>query len=260
MKNFLSINNAKNYLVLSVLPLALIFFWEGMASCGLTNKAILPAPSVIFASFLNLIVSGDLMTNIFISLQRVLKGFVVGGTAGVVTGFLIGYSKKFELLTRLLLGVLRPIPIIAWIPLLILWAGIDELSKVLVIAIGSFWPVLLNTIYGVKNVDDKLLEVAAIHGKNKWELIRQVILPASLPAIFTGLKIGLGIAWMCVIGAELIASSSGLGYMLILASETFRSDVMLVCVMSVGLIGYFLELLLIMMERRFIVWIPVKRR
>jgi sulfonate transport system permease protein len=154
----------------------------------------------------------------------------------------------------LVTGLLRPIPIIAWVPVLILWVGIDEASKVTVIAIGSFWPVLLNSIHGIRGTDPKFLEVARILGKSRWTILSKVIFPSALPSIFTGLRIGVGIAWTSVIGAELIAASSGVGYLIMYARELSQPDVMLVGVFSIGIVGLSIDFLLRRVERRVLRW------
>jgi sulfonate transport system permease protein len=154
----------------------------------------------------------------------------------------------------LIVGLLRPIPIVAWVPVLILWMGIGEASKVTVIAIGSFWPVLLNVTDGIRNVDVKYKEVAQVFIKPKRIELFRVILPGALPMIFTGLRISVGTAWVSVIGAELIASSSGLGYLIQYSRELSQPANMLVGVFAIGIIGLLINKLIVVIEKYALHW------
>lgn len=141
-----------------------------------------------------------------------------------------------------------------WVPVLILWLGIGETSKVIVITIGTFWPVLLNTVHGIKNVDKRYLEVGSVLEKKRKIVLAKIILPSALPSIFTGLRIGLGNAWMSVVGAELIAAASGIGYLISYARELSQPDVMLVGVFSIGIIGLLIDMLLKKVEKWALRW------
>lgn len=235
-------------------PAILLSLWEFLAHLGVINPSILPAPSQIGLTCLDLIESGELGIHVRTSLLRVLQGFSIGATLGVLGGIAIGLSKTVDRALLLITGLLRPIPIIAWVPVLILWVGIDEPSKVIVIAIGSFWPVLLNAIHGIRGTDPKFLEVARILGKSWTTILLRVILPSALPSIFTGFRIGLGIAWMSVIGAELIAASSGVGYLIMYARELSQPDVMLVGVFSIGIVGLSIDFLIRRIESKVLRW------
>jgi sulfonate transport system permease protein len=201
-----------------------------------------------------MIKSGELFKHLGISIYRVIQGYLLGATLGILIGILIGLFKVAEEAFSLIFGLLRPIPIIAWMPVLILWLGIDEASKITVIAIGSFWPVLLNVVDGIKNVDKKYLEVARILEKSKFDTLIKIVLPSALPSIFTGLRVGIGIAWMCVVGAELIAASSGIGYLIMYSRELLQSDVMFVGVFSIGITGLLIDWLLKIIELRLLRW------
>lgn len=251
----LAIRKWANYLLLPlIVPVLLLLAWETLSRQGLIRPTILPAPSAIWDTLVEMVKSGELLGHLRVSLLRVLQGFSVGGGLGLLVGTVIGLSHRMERALVLITGLLRPIPIIAWVPVLILWMGIDESSKVTVIAIGSFWPVLLNVIQGIRSTDRKYLEVARILEKSRITLLLKVIFPSALPSIFTGLRVGIGISWMSVIGAELIAASAGVGYMIMYARELSQPDVMLVGVVSIGITGLGIDFLLRRLEGRLLKW------
>jgi sulfonate transport system permease protein len=247
-------SGAKDSMLVVTAPVVALLLWEFLSRKGIINPSILPSPTTIWATFLDLVETGELQQHVKVSLLRVLQGFTLGAFIGIAGGTLIGLSRFVEKALLLITGLLRPIPIIAWVPVLILWVGIDETSKVTVIAIGSFWPVLLNTIHGIQGTDRKFLEVARILGKGRWTVLTKVVLPSALPSIFTGVRIGIGIAWMSVIGAELIAASSGVGYLIMYARELSQPDVMLVGVFSIGIVGLLIDVALRRVERRVLRW------
>jgi sulfonate transport system permease protein len=235
-------------------PVLLLVLWQVLCDHGVFRSSYLPPPLVIGKTFLDLVASGELWGNLKVSFLRVLEGFALGAGLGIVLGLAMGLSSRMERALSLLTGLLRPVPTIAWIPLLILWLGIGEGSKVVVIAVGSFWPVLLNVIQGVRGTDPRYLEVARMLEKGRWTLLTRVILPSALPSLFTGLRVGMGIAWASVVGAELIAASSGIGYMIMYAREVSQPDVMLVGVAAIGLTGLLIDFLLLWAERRLLKW------
>jgi sulfonate transport system permease protein len=244
------------FLLPLLVPVLILAVWQAMNGRWLVRPSLLPAPLAIAGAFRDLSASGELWTDLGASLLRVFEGFALGSGLGVVLGLGMGL---FPLLNRslvLVTGLLRPIPTIAWVPALILWMGIDEASKVTVIAVGTFWPVLLNVGQGVRGTDPKLLEVARVLEKGKWTVLTRIILPSALPALFTGLRVGLGIAWASVVGAELIAATSGIGYLIMYAREVSQPDVMLAGVFTIGLTGLAMDHLIVWLERRILRWHP----
>lgn len=235
-------------------PILLLLAWELAGRNGLISPTILPTPSRIGTACIKLIEKGRLQKDILISLSRVLKGYAVGVVLGTIVGIVMGLFKEAENLLSVITGLLRPIPIVAWVPVLILWMGIDEPSKVTVIAIGTFWPVLLNVTDGIRNVDKKYKEVAIVFCKSKIVTLTKIIFPAALPGIFTGYRVALGTAWVSVIGAELIASSSGLGYLISYSRELSQPANMLVGVFAIGIIGLLINNLLIFTEKHSLKW------
>lgn len=237
-----------------ILPIILVILWQLAANAGSINVQLFPSPAKIWQAFVKSVLNGKLTANIRISLQRVLLGYIYGAVLGIVVGIGLGLSKKAYRLLSFLLELLRPIPIIAWVPVLIMIFGIGESSKVIVIVIGTFWSVFLNTYDGIRSVDAKYLEVADMFMKGKQEKIFTVMLPAALPNIFTGLRLGIGSAWVSVIGAELIASSAGLGYMISYSREMAQPANMYVAVFVIGIIGYFINVLLKWIETKALKW------
>jgi sulfonate transport system permease protein len=237
-----------------VIPILLILVWELASRKGLIKATILPSPSRICEAFLKQIDKGTLQKHILVSLKRVLVGYTLGAAFGIVLGTLMGLSRLVNRSLRFLTEILRPIPIIAWVPVLILWSGIGERSKIIVIAIGSFWAILINVTDGIHNVDRKYIEVSTIFMKSKPDVITKVIFPAALPSVFTGLRIGIGSAWISVIGAELIAASSGLGFLISYSRELQQPANMLVGVFTIGIIGWLINVLIRSVEKRLLKW------
>ena len=164
----------------------------------------------------------------------------------------MGLFKSVNAALNGIVSVLRPIPTIALVPIVILLAGIGFSSKVIIIAIGSFWPVLLNTIHGIQTVDNKLIEVAYTYRINKLKTTFKIIVPSAIPAILTGLRLGMSSAWMSVVAAEMIASSTGIGYLITLSRETANARVMYMCVLVIGVIGLFIDKGLTRLERYYL--------
>jgi len=244
----------KYWLIKVIPPILLIIGWEMASRFGYLKPLILPAPSAILKAAYLQIESGELFHHLGISLVRITKGYAAGAGLGLALGLLIGIFKRFDLATSLLLNFLRPIPMFAWMPLIILWLGISETTKTSIIAIGCFWPVLLNVIAGVKSVDKKYLEVASILEKNRYQTLVKVVLPSALPSIFTGLRIGIGMAWGAVVAAEVIASTSGIGFLLMYSREMWQPDITFVGTFSIGIIGLLIERLFKYIEDHLIKW------
>lgn len=242
------------YVAAVFIPVLILVIWEIAVKTGALRASLLPAPSTIGKALVKNFQNNTLPEHIFVSVSRVIKGYIAGSLAGIVLGIFMGLIPWFRKALSVVTGVLRPIPIIAWVPILILFLGIGEASKVVVIGIGTFWPVLTSVMYGVRDVDLKYIEVATIMKKSRWEVIRYVILPAALPTIFSGLRTAIGIAWISVVGAELIASSSGLGYMISYAREMSRADNMFAGVIIIGLIGWFINILIGWLEKLTVRW------
>lgn len=239
---------------LVVLPTVVIVLWEIGAHMSLFNPVFLPPPSKIFAAAHQLIVSGELFRHFADSLRRIAIANVVAIAVAVPLGFFMGLYRPFEEVIDGFLNILRPIPPLAWIPLAILWFGLGEKSVVFITLISAFFAILLNTIAGVRGVDKSLVRAALSLGATRRVLILQVILPGTLPSLFTGFRIALGVSWMSIVAAELIASSSGLGFMISYYRELLRSDLILVGMLSIGVIGFIMDRGLLWLEHRLLPW------
>jgi sulfonate transport system permease protein len=237
-----------------IIPALLVIVWEFACRYGLIRMTILPSPSMVFGAFARQISNGSLQKNIAVSLWRVAIGYTLGAALGVTIGTMMGLFSPLEKSLRFMVEILRPIPIIAWVPVMILWSGIGERSKVIVIAIGTFWTVLINVIDGIRNVDKKYIEVSTIFMKSRLDVIMKVVLPAASPSIFTGLRVGVGSAWISVVGAELIAASSGLGFLISYSRELAQPASMLVGVFTIGIIGWVINRLLRSLECFLLRW------
>ena len=247
-------NRVKSFMFKVIAPLLLIIVWQIFGTFGVLNEHILPPPTKVISTFVQLFKNGKLVDNLFISLIRVFRGFILGALAGVVIGIFMGLSRPINKILSSLVSIFRPIPMIAWIPLLILGLGIGEESKVAVIFIGTLWPVLLNTISGILSVDTKLIEVSRVLEKSKIEMLIKVIMPSAWPAIFTGLRLGISTAWTCVVAAEMIAASSGIGYMIMYARELSQPDVVLVGVFTIGFVGLLIDAIIGALQKKALGW------
>jgi sulfonate transport system permease protein len=237
-----------------VLPALLLALWEALSRFGIAPANLLPAPSAVLRSLRDLAVTGELFGHIEITLLRVLEGFLLGTAVATVLAALTGYSPLWRRLLDPTFQALRSIPSIAWVPLFVLWLGIAEASKVTLIAVGAFFPVYLNTMAGIQQVDRKLVEVAQIHGYSGVALVRRVLLPATLPAYVTGLRGGLGLAWMFVVAAEYLGASEGLGFLLIDGQQTNRPASIIAAILLFAIFGKLSDVALAALGRHFVSW------
>jgi sulfonate transport system permease protein len=208
-----------------IIPAGSIILWELLARTGVLPPNWLPAPTSVARTIYDMGVAGELWKHVVITLARVAAGFLIGAAAGTLLGALTGYVRIARKLLDPLLQSLRSVPSIAWVPLFLLWLGIQETSKIALISLGAFFPVYLNLSAAVRDVDPKLIEVGRLYRLNSFEMIRRLILPAVLPQYIVGLRSGLGLAWMFVVAAELLGSSSGIGYLMVDGQMTGRAAI-----------------------------------
>ncbi|TFE02062.1 ABC transporter permease [Jeotgalibacillus salarius] len=237
-----------------ILPVLLIAIWEAAARLGWIESYLLPAPTVVIESIIEMAQEGTLWAHVSITLYRVGAGFLIGTAAAVFIGAAVGYFKKAEHLLDPILQAFRSIPSLAWVPLFLLWMGIGEPSKVTLIAVGVFFPVYLNIVSGIQGVDRKLIEVGKVYHFNSLQLVRRIILPASLPSFLVGIRSGLGLGWMFVVAAELLGASEGLGYLLVLGQNTSSPELIIASIILFAALGKGTDALLKSIESRSLKW------
>lgn len=246
--------NLRLFLIGSILPILLIAIWEILSRVGVFPAYQLPAPTTVVSTITGMAIDGSLWGHIGITVYRVFLGFVFGTAAAVVLGSLVGFYANAERLFDPLIQAFRSIPSLAWVPLFILWMGIGEPAKITMIAVGVFFPVYLNIVSGISNVDRKLIEVGKMYGLNTWQLIRRIILPASLPSFLVGLRSGLGLGWMFVVAAELMGASQGLGYLLVVGQNTLSPEIILASIILFAVIGKLSDWMLKRIEIKALHW------
>ena len=237
-----------------IIPAVLLIVWEILSRVGVFPANLLPAPSSVIATILNLAFSGELFRHIGITLYRVFLGFIIGSFVATIFGALTGYSRAIHQLLDPLIQALRNIPSLAWVPLFILWMGIYETSKIMLIAVGVFFPVYLNLMSGIQGVDRKLVEVGRVYMLNGFQLLRRVFLPATLPSYIVGLRSGLGLGWMFVVAAEIMGASQGLGFLLIDGQATGRPDIILASILLFAVLGKLTDAALATISRDLLNW------
>ncbi len=244
----------KNKLFGLVVPLLLLLAWHLITKRELVSPQLLPPPGMLFETWWDMHKSGELATNMKMSLLRVGAGFLLGATAGFLLGTAMGLWKTVEQYLGPLFNFVRQVPIVAWLPFLVLWLGIDELFKIVFISLGALIPMTLKTFDGIKGVSHPYVEVARVFEFGRVKLLRRIMLPAALPSIITGLRLSLGEAWMLVVGAELVAASAGIGNVMTVARRLFQTDVVLVGVIVISITGFVMDRILSLLETRFLGW------
>lgn len=238
----------------AVVPLALLVIWEWGVAHQFVSAHLFPPPSQLAATLVQGVADGSFLGHIAISTVRVLAGFVIGAGLALAVGTLVALSKRLEALLEPTFQGLRAVPSLAWVPLLLLWLGIDEAPKLTLIAIGAFFPVYLATVSGIHGVDRKLVEVGELYGFGRTDLATRILLPAALPSVLTGLRGALSLAWMFMVAAELIAAAKGVGYLLTDGRETGRVDLVLIAIVLLALLGKCSDALMKRLESRLLHW------
>jgi sulfonate transport system permease protein len=244
----------QSIIIAAVIPVFVLLYWKLASDVGIINQNIIAKPGSVLDILKEMIASGKYAKNVLASLQRVAEGYAIGATLGFLIGTILGLYKNVNRAFVAVIGILRPIPPIALIPFFILWLGIGETAKITVIAIGSFWPVLLNTMQGIQESDKKLLEVADVFGKSKITMLLKIVLPSAVPAIFTGLRLGISQAWTCVVTAEMIAASAGVGFMIQYARELSQPNMLFLGIITIGLIGVAIDLIMLFLQKKIVYW------
>jgi len=232
----------------------LVVLWELFARAGWVPALFLPSPLSVLHELADMVRSGELLVHVAASLRRLALGFALGALAGVAVGIAVGFFSMAEAVGGPLIAATFPIPKIALLPLLILWLGIGEVSKVAVIALGVFFPMAINTHAGVRQADPLLVRAAVSFGAGRWSVIRKVVLPSALPMVFAGLKLGAGTALLLLVAAEMIAVESGIGFLVMHAGNLMATTKLMVGIALLSLLGVLSHWALTGLERLVIPW------
>ncbi|OCT12963.1 ABC transporter permease [Paenibacillus pectinilyticus] len=243
-----------DFVIGSIVPVLLLIIWQVAGDLGLFSPSFLPTPLEIVAEFRTLIASGELSQHLAISLQRALVGFLIGGSIGLLFGFFVGFVQKLEVLLDPSFQMLRMIPHLAIAPLIILWFGFGETSKIVIIASGAFFPMYIYTFLGIRSVDYKLFEVAQVLNFSKTKQIFRLILPASMPGILLGLRLSVAISWLGLVVAELIGSQEGIGFLINYGKQNSNAELIFVGVIIFAVIGKLVDSLVRWLEKRWLSW------
>jgi taurine transport system permease protein len=234
------------------------FIWYVSSSFGWVNPIFLPSPAAVWDQFINISQDGyrnySLLEHIWASLYRILVGFALGCAVGIPLGFAMGLSNVMRGWFDPIVEFFRPIPPLAFIPLIIIWSGIGERSKILLLFFAALWVMVIAARAGVASVQLNKIHAAYSLGANKRQVLFHVILPNSLPEIFTGMRVAMGVCWGTVVAAELVAAQSGIGFMIMVASKFLSTDIVVLGVIIVGVVGYSIDILMRKLEAKLIPW------
>jgi sulfonate transport system permease protein len=236
----------------ALLPVVLGAVWLWVTASGIVPAFQLPGPAAVWQAGVDLLERGELGTHVAISVQRVVLGFAIGAGLGLLVGAVVGLSRVADVLVAPTLGAIRAVPSLAWVPLLILWMKIGEESKITLIAIGAFFPVYTTVAAALRHVDQHLVEVGRAYGLRGPSLFRTVQLPAVIPTVVSGLRLAMAQAWLFLVAAELIASSMGLGFLLMDSQNNGRTDRVLLAIVLLAVIGKVTDSLIGLGEKKLL--------
>lgn len=239
----------------AVIPLLLLGVWWGVTRNSWVSPLFLPSPEKVVTTFIILCNEGKIVTNLAESLYKVMKGFLLGISTGFMLGILMGLSRTAERVCGPLFNAVRQVPILGWIPILILIFGLTEMAKLIFIALGAFYPMTLNTFDGCRQLKKEYLEVAQVFAYGRLRFLWRFTLPAALPSILTGIRISLSEAWLLVIGAEIFFKTrGGLGDMMWEAKGKVRMDIVFITILIIGVIGFILNKIMSLVENHLLRW------
>lgn len=242
------------WLVPWIVPALIVAGWWGIVAAGWIASYQLPPPQTVVATAREMSARGELATHLVATLERLAWGYLLGAVPGIVLGAVTGLVPWLRRALDPTVQGLRAIPSLAWVPLFLLWFGIGEQARILLIALGVFLPVYFNVLAAVGGIDWRLIEFARVYRLGRWRTFRFVVIPGALPGVLTGLRAGLSLGWMFVVAAELIAASSGLGFLLVEGQSTMRPDRVLVALILFGVLGKLSDSLLARLERAVLAW------
>ena len=243
-----------------IAPLLLLGLWQYLVEAEVYRRSQLPAPLDVYHAAQQLASIDELWIHVRVSAERVAQGFLIGAGIAIALGLLIGLSRLADELLSPTIDAIRAIPSLAWVPLFVLWMGIGEQPKITLIAVGAFFPIFANLVSGIKQIDRKLVEAAAAYGYRRLTLAWEVLLPASLPSLFTGLRLGLAQAWLFLVAAELIGASQGLGFLLVDGQNSGRADIIVMSIIFLAAVGKATDIGLQIAEKRLLRWTDTVKR
>jgi ABC-type nitrate/sulfonate/bicarbonate transport system permease component len=239
----------------SILSIGSFFLiWWAVVRVGLVSPTFLPSPFAIFPAARELLYTGELQADVLMSLARIGAGYATAAMLGVLLGLAMGLDDRVADILEPHFDVARQIPAVAWIPLAIIWFGFGEGTRIFIVFIGAFFPIVINTMAGVRNVDSQVLRAAASLGAGRSAMFWKVSLPAALPSIFTGFTVGLGSAFVNIVAAELAGATTGIGYAMLIAREAFRPDIVILGMVLLMVIGIALTGIMLAIRAHVLAW------
>jgi sulfonate transport system permease protein len=236
------------------IPAIVVVLWEVAARTGLMSAQVLPAPSSVIATAWDLARSGDLFIHLGVSLLRAAAGFAIGATLGLALGIAVGFSPLALAIFDRPIQMVRAIPFLAMLPLVIVWFGVGEVAKIFLVALAVLFPIYINTMLGIRQIDPKLMELARTIGLSRRAVVRQIILPGAMPSILTGVRYALAHAWLALVIAETLATTKGIGFLAMDAREFLQTNVIVLTIVIYAIIGVVADSLVRMLEARMLSW------
>ena len=235
-------------------PAIVVLLWEAAARLGLISPQVLPAPSSVFATAANMTQNGELFIHLGVSLLRAAAGFVIGGSIGLALGVLVGFSPFAQALLDRPIQMIRAVPFLAMLPLVIVWFGVGEVAKIFLVALAVLFPIYINTMLGIRQIDPKLMELARVIGMSRAGVVRRIVIPGAMPSILTGVRYALAHAWLALVIAETLATTQGIGFLAMDAREFLNTNVILLTIIIYAIIGVVADALVRMLESRLLSW------
>ncbi|ASL48142.1 Putative aliphatic sulfonates transport permease protein SsuC [Burkholderia sp. AD24] len=252
---YLGISKGTLYRWLSwLVPALVLVLWQVAAQLGLIAPQVLPAPSSVAATALELTRSGELFVHLGVSLVRAATGFAIGGSIGLALGVLVGFSPLAQALLDRSVQMVRAVPFLAMLPLVIVWFGVGEVAKIFLVALAVLFPMYINTMLGIRQIDPKLMELAKVIGLDWTAVVRRIVLPGAMPSILTGVRYALAHAWLALVIAETLATTKGIGFLAMDAREFLQTNVIVLTIVIYAIIGVVADALVRLLEAHYLSW------
>ncbi|GHT91829.1 ABC transporter permease [Betaproteobacteria bacterium] len=236
------------------LPLIILGLWQTASTYQWVEPIFLPKPASIISAFWYMLQEQELLNDIQVSVSIVAQGFLYGSLAAIALSLAAGMSRRVELFFSSTVNTLRHIPTVAWLPLIVVWLGLGAPAKILIIAKSVFFPVFLNTLQGIRNIDKSYIELANVLTLSKWQIVRKVVFPSILPAIAVSLRYSAGLAWAIVVVAEGLSGLEGLGFLIFRSQQLLMTDQLVVCMILIGAIGFVIDRAMFKTQQRLLRW------